>query len=72
MQDKLVGAGMAPQNRRAIHSPNREHRIDYSGGCNTHGSYNLSLPKGKHISYKACVNVQHRFDRCSGEADDIT
>lgn len=51
----------------------KRHRIDYSGGCNNHGTYDtLNLPKGKRITYKACVNINNGFDKCSGEADDVT
>lgn len=51
----------------------KESRFDYSGGCNTQGgTYKPSLQHGKRITYKACVNVQHWADKCSGESDDLT
>ncbi len=50
----------------------RRSRIDFSGGCGKSGTYNLRLPRGKHVTYKACVNIQHGFDRCSGKSDDIS
>jgi hypothetical protein len=48
------------------------HRLDYSGGCGTHATYNLHLPPGKKITYKACVNRDARPDKCSGQTDDLT
>ncbi len=50
----------------------KRHRIDYSGGCGTHGTYNLSLPENKRITYKACVNIRPGRDRCSGPTTDVT
>lgn len=48
-----------------------EHRLDYSGGCGTHATYNLSFGEGVRITYKACVNIRPGFDRCSGWTSDI-
>lgn len=50
----------------------QRHRIDFSGGCNKSGTYDLSLPEGKTITYKACVNIQGGPDRCSGTSTDVT
>jgi hypothetical protein len=48
-----------------------EHRLDYSGGCGTHATYNLSFSEGARVTYKACVNIRPGFDRCSGWTTDL-
>jgi hypothetical protein len=48
-----------------------EHRLDNSGGCGSHSTYNLSFPNGKGISYKACVDKNAWPDKCSGWTDDV-
>lgn len=47
-----------------------ENRIDYSGGCGTHGEYNKSYAENTRVEYKACVNIDNGFDKCSGWSTD--
>ena len=47
-----------------------ENRIDYSGGCDTSGSYNKSYAENTKVDYKACVNINNLPDRCSGWSTD--
>lgn len=47
-----------------------ENRIDYSGGCDTHGSYNKSYDEGDEVEYRACVNIAAGIDKCSGWSTD--
>jgi hypothetical protein len=47
-----------------------ENRIDYSGGCDTHGEYNKSYAENTRIDYKACVNINNLPDKCSGWSTD--
>ncbi len=47
-----------------------ENRINYSGGCGTHGTYNKSYAEGARVEYKACVNIELSVDRCSGWSTD--
>ena len=47
-----------------------ENRLDYSGGCDTHASYNLSFAEGARVEYRACVDIRPGVDRCSGWSSD--
>lgn len=51
-------------------SNSSENRIDYSGGCDTNGSYNKSYAENTRVDYKACVNINNLPDRCSGWSTD--
>lgn len=41
-----------------------ERRLDHSGGCGTHATWNLDLPENKRITCQACVNIRSCFYRC--------
>ena len=46
-----------------------DQRHDYQGGCGNSTSWTIS-GEGGQIKYRACVNVQRGFDKCSGWKTD--